>query len=159
MSRQLTDSQLSQSPPLKGARKRVPREECRKDFWHFLWRFLTFFGLGEKCHKVSRMILTLFDDFWRFLTWPLSAGPFCSPLIFGDFNGFPPDSRRLSIHFDQFLYHCRSVSVIFNQFISINFNQFQSVRLGPNPDPPTLAFLKKKRKPRKKQGFSSSRNP
>ena len=34
-------------------------------------------------------------------------------------HGFPPDSRRLSIHFDRF-------SVIFNQFpsASVNFNQF-----------------------------------
>ena len=37
--------------------------------------------------------------------------------IFGDFNGFPPDSGRISIHFDRF-------SVIFNQFqpVSISFN-------------------------------------
>ena len=48
--------------------------------------------------------------------------------IFGDFNGFPPDSRWRATHFDRF-------SVIFNQFQSasvslINFNQFQSVWLG-----------------------------
>ena len=44
---------------------------------------------------------------------------------FGDFNGFPPDSRRLSSDFDRF-------SVIFNQIqsVSIDFNQFQSVWLG-----------------------------
>ena len=44
---------------------------------------------------------------------------------FGDFNGFPPDSRRLSSDFDRF-------SVIFTQFqsASIDFNQFQSVWLG-----------------------------
>ena len=42
--------------------------------------------------------------------------------IFDNFNGFPPDSRRLSIHLDRF-------SVIFSQFqsASVNFNQFQSV--------------------------------
>ena len=38
--------------------------------------------------------------------------------IFGDFNGFPPYSRRLFIHVDRF-------SIIFNQFqsVSISFNQ------------------------------------
>ena len=44
--------------------------------------------------------------------------------IFGDFNGFPPDSGRRSIHSDRF-------SVFFNQFqsVSISFNQFQSVSI------------------------------
>ena len=39
--------------------------------------------------------------------------------ILGDFNGFPPDFRRLSIHFDRF-------SIVFNQFQSgsVNSNQF-----------------------------------
>ena len=44
--------------------------------------------------------------------------------IFGDFKGFPQDSRRLSIELDRFF-------IILNQLvfqpISINFNQFQSV--------------------------------
>ena len=57
---------------------------------------------------------------------PLTLGVFHptlhakSPMtIFGDFNGLPPDSRRLSIHFDR-------CSVILNQFqsFSISFNQF-----------------------------------
>ena len=41
--------------------------------------------------------------------------------------GFPPDSRRLSIHFGRF-------SVIFNQFqsISVSFSQFQSVSVNSN---------------------------
>ena len=43
----------------EGPEKKVPRENYR---------------------KVSKNFLTLFDDFWRFLTWPLSAGPFCNPL-------------------------------------------------------------------------------
>ena len=38
------------------------------DFWLFL-----------PCAKNVEMI---FDTFWRFLTWPLSAGPFCGPLTF-----------------------------------------------------------------------------
>ena len=46
-------------------------------------RFLTFFALRENCRKVSKNFLTLFDDFCRFLTWPLSAGPFCNPLTIG----------------------------------------------------------------------------
>ena len=39
--------------------------------------------------------------------------------FFGNFNGFLPDSRRLSLHFDRF-------SVIFNlsQSDSISFSQF-----------------------------------
>ena len=45
--------------------------------------------------------------------------------IFGDFKGFSPDSRRLSIRFNRF-------SVIFKQFqsASINFNQFLSVSIS-----------------------------
>ena len=49
--------------------------------------------------------------------------------IFDDFNGFPPDSCRLSIDFEiNFL----SFSISFSQFqsILIIFNQFQSVWLG-----------------------------
>ena len=39
--------------------------------------------------------------------------------------GFPPDSRRLSIHVDRF-------AVIFNQFqsVSVNFSQFESVLIS-----------------------------
>ena len=39
--------------------------------------------------------------------------------VFSDFNGFPPDPRRLFIHFDRFF-------VVLNQFqsASISFNQF-----------------------------------
>ena len=66
--------------PQKGARKKVPRENCRKVSKIFL-TFFDVFALRENCRKVSKNILTLFDDFWRFLTWPLSAGPFCNPLI------------------------------------------------------------------------------
>ena len=40
--------------------------------------------------------------------------------LFGSFNGFPPDSRRLSIYFDR-------LSVI-----SISFSQLQSVSIGQN---------------------------
>ena len=36
----------------------------------------------ENGQKMSKIFSTLFDDFWRFLTWSLSAGPFCGPLIF-----------------------------------------------------------------------------
>ena len=47
--------------------------------------------------------------------------------FFGDVNGFPPDSCRLSIHFDRF-------SVVFNlpQSVSISFNQFQSIIISFN---------------------------
>ena len=99
---------LESEPPRRGRKTGATRENCRKvskifltlsdDFWGFLpcakklsksvenvfdtfWRFLRFFALREKCRKVSKIFLTLFDDFWRFSTWPLSAGPFCGPLI------------------------------------------------------------------------------
>ena len=57
----------------------MPRENCRKvsKFFYVFWRFLSFFALRENCRKVSKIFLTLF---WRFLTWPLSAGPFCNLL-------------------------------------------------------------------------------
>ena len=69
------------------------------------WRFWTFFALREKCRKVSKIFLTLFGAFWRFLLWPLSAGPFCGPLkkealsekaILGATLGNPGHSRSNS---------------------------------------------------------------
>ena len=50
-----------------GVWNRTPRNRIRpvSEFW-----------------KVSKIFLTLFGDFWRFLTWPLSAGPFCGLLRF-----------------------------------------------------------------------------
>ena len=50
--------------------------------------------------------------------------------IFGDFLGLPPDSRRLSIHFDRFSAIFTQFQSIFNQFqlIFIRFSQFDSVK-------------------------------
>ena len=75
---------LDSEPPQEG-----PENWCRakivKKCWNLFDTFWTifdsFFALREKCRKVSKRFLTLFDDFWRFLTWPLSAGPFCGPLM------------------------------------------------------------------------------
>ena len=68
--------------PQKGPGKWVSREncqkKCRRTFWHFLMIF-DVFALREKCRKVSKIVLTLFGNFWRFLTWPLCAAPFCGP--------------------------------------------------------------------------------
>ena len=67
-------------PPERGRKNGAARqmvEKCRKTFWHFL----TIFDVFCPARKLSKNCLTLFDDFWRFLTWPLSAGPFCNPLI------------------------------------------------------------------------------
>ena len=50
-----------------GAARRLSKSVKNK-FDHF-----GFFALREKCLKVSE---NMFDTFWRFLTWPLSAGPF-----------------------------------------------------------------------------------
>ena len=69
---------LYQSPP-KGAGKMAPRENCRKVSKNF-WHFLTIFGVFCHARKLSKSVEKLFDSFWRFLTWPLSAGPFCNPL-------------------------------------------------------------------------------
>ena len=57
----------------------VPRENCRKVSKNFLtlfddfWRLLPCAKIVEQCRKT----------FWHFLTWPLSASPFCNPLNFG----------------------------------------------------------------------------
>ena len=52
-----------QSPP-KGAGKLVPRENCRKVSKNILTLFDdSFFALREKCRKVSKIFLTLFVDF------------------------------------------------------------------------------------------------
>ena len=64
----------------KWAGKLVPRENRRKVLKICLTHFddFDFFSVREKCRKVSKNI---FDTFWRFLTWPFSAGPFCGLLI------------------------------------------------------------------------------
>ena len=54
--------------PQKGPENWKSVEKCRKYFWHFL----TIFDVFLPCAKI---VEKLFDDFWRFLTWPLSAGP------------------------------------------------------------------------------------
>ena len=36
---------------------------------------------------MSKFVLTLFDDLWCFLTWPLFAGPFCGPLTYHNVFG------------------------------------------------------------------------
>ena len=75
----------NQSPP-KGAGKLVPRENCRKVSKNILTlfddfsRFLPCAKDVEKCRKYFWHFMTLFDTFSRFLTRPLSAGPFCGPL-------------------------------------------------------------------------------
>ena len=78
-----TDFELLSETP-EGAGKMVPRENCRKVSKNFLtlfddvWRFLPCARSAEKCWKTFWHFLTIFDVF---LTWPLSAGPFCNPLI------------------------------------------------------------------------------
>ena len=81
------------SADCKRGRKKGAARKWSKSFeklFDTFWRFLTFFALRENCRKVSKNFLTLFDDFWRFLMWPLSAGPFCNPLIFSgsEFSNF-----------------------------------------------------------------------
>ena len=65
-------SRLQKGPEKRGRAK--SGEKCRKCFRHFSTIFEMFFALRENCRKVSRK--TCLDTFWRFLKWPLSAGPF-----------------------------------------------------------------------------------
>ena len=49
---------------------------CTRPFWRMpsFWRFLTIvdvFCLARNHPKMSKFVSTLFDDLWRFLTWPL----------------------------------------------------------------------------------------
>ena len=62
-----------QSHP-KGARKLVPRESCRKYFWHFL----TIFDFFCPARKMSKSGENMFDTFWRFLMF---LAPFRWPLL------------------------------------------------------------------------------
>ena len=66
---------FSQSPP-KGAGKLVPRENCRKYFWHFL----TIFDVFCPARKLSKSVENIFDTFWRFLT-VFDVAPFRWPLV------------------------------------------------------------------------------
>ena len=70
-------SHFHQSPP-KGVGKMVPREKLSKSvekLFDAFWRFLSFFPCAKIVEKLFRHFLTFFD------AWPLSAGPFCNPLI------------------------------------------------------------------------------
>ena len=55
----------------KGAGKKVPREKCRKVSKNFLtlfddfWHFLPCVKIVEKCRKTFWHFLTIFDIFWR----------------------------------------------------------------------------------------------
>ena len=53
-------------------------EKCRKTFWHFLM-ILTFLACAKIVEKQICTCLHTFDKFWRFLMWPLPAGPFYGP--------------------------------------------------------------------------------
>ena len=62
--------------------KRTPHYQTQQHIYIYIYIYL--FGtfrqfLRERCRKMSKFVLTLFDDF---LTWPLSAGPSCNTLIF-----------------------------------------------------------------------------
>ena len=65
--------------PPKGAGKKVPRENCRKvsknllTFFDDFWRFLPCATSVEKCRKTFRHFLTIFDVFWR---GPFPPAPF-----------------------------------------------------------------------------------
>ena len=76
--RSFPEIRAPQKGPEKWCRAKIA-EKCRKTFWHFL----TIFDVFCPARKLSKNFLTLFDTFWRFLTWPLSAGPFCNPLMKG----------------------------------------------------------------------------
>ena len=76
------------------------------------------------CRFHASQVISIFRCFFR----PTFHAKWPKP-IFDDFNGFPPDSCRLSIDFEiDFL----SFSISFSQLqsILIIFNQFQSVWLG-----------------------------
>ena len=78
---------LSHHPPKtwKGAGEQVPCEKCRKVSKIFLtlfdvfWLFLPCGKSVEKCRKYFWHFLLIFDVFWR---GPFPAGPFCAPLTF-----------------------------------------------------------------------------
>ena len=69
----------------KGAARKLSKSvEKLLTLFDDFWRFLPCAKIVEKCRKT---FWHFFDDFWRFLTWPLSAGPFCNPLrIFLSWN-------------------------------------------------------------------------
>ena len=51
-------------------------EHCRK-----LSLFVDDLAVVFPARKVSKVVLTLFDESFPLLTWPLSTGPFCRVLI------------------------------------------------------------------------------
>ena len=67
---------ISQTPRERGLEHWCSAKVVEKCFWHFF----CFWSLREHCRKMTVLVLTLFDKFWHFLTWPLSAGAFCGPL-------------------------------------------------------------------------------
>ena len=68
-----------QSPPKRGWKIGAARK-LSKNVENIVDTFCRFLPCARKCRKVSKIFLTLFDNCYRFSTWPLSAGPFCGPL-------------------------------------------------------------------------------
>ena len=81
-----TVSEIYQSPP-KGAGILVPREKCRKVLKIISDPFLTVFDSFCPARKFSKNVEICLDTFWRFLTWPLYASPFCGLLNLGRERG------------------------------------------------------------------------
>ena len=81
-----------QKGPENGCRAKIVKK-CRKYGWHFL----TIFDVFCPARTMSKSVENSFDTLWRFLTRPLSAGPFCGPLIedSGNFHGKDKRSRKI----------------------------------------------------------------
>ena len=117
-----------------------PAKVISSIFWEIFWNiFRELFFLPRSCQKFLpfaflpsgsfRYILD--DDPYFRVRWffhPTFHAKSPKPL-FGDFNDFPTDSRRLSIRFSiDFLWF--SISFSQSQSALTNFDQFQSVWLG-----------------------------
>ena len=92
-----SDQRIVKNGPENRCRAKIV-EKCRNIFDTF-WRFLTIFDVICPARKLSKSVEKLFDTFWRFLTfltWPLSAGPFCNPLKIAAFSNrkteLPPET-------------------------------------------------------------------
>ena len=71
------------SEPPKSGRKTGAARKLSKSVENILDTFGRFFDFFCPARKLSQSIENTFDTFWRILTWPLSAGPSCGPLLIG----------------------------------------------------------------------------
>ena len=140
--------------PPKGAGELVPRESCRKvskiilTFFDDFWRFLPCAKIVEKCRKYFRHFSTIFDVFWR---GPFPPAPFAIRWFFLSFTS------HFAWGVDSHLWVTCSFKLGCCRW---GWSCEHLALLNPPPPPESRKLYLTQKKPQKKVlGSSSKRNP